>query len=113
MKKLYVLLVIGFAGTLSAFGQEIIPFPDLSQHNSATYKQADMIDSRNYSLYTQDYRDALRKLDKKIDQIEADFQSETDRIQSTSLTEEKNRLLQEKTELLEEAELIEDLNKFY
>jgi len=113
MKNLFVLLIF-FTGVVSSVsGQEIIPFPDLSESHIAVYNQTEIIDDHNYTLYTEDYQVALRKLDEKIFQLETRIQKVYDEIEKASLETEKIKLKEDRSRLLEEAELIDDLNKFY
>ncbi len=111
MKKLIFILFIGL-GTIG-YGQEIIPFPDLSENHHAVYNDAETIDNLNYALYTEDYQKDLQKIDREIDEVNIDLQNELIEERLTDLRNKKADLLKKKASLLEEAELIEDLNKFY
>lgn len=113
MKNLFILLMFCFGTAPSMHGQEIIPFPDLSESHIAVYNQAEVVDDHNYSLYTEDYQMALRKLDENMLQLELRIQRISDEKQKASLEAEKIKLNEKRTKLLEEAELIDDLNKFY
>ena len=113
MKNLFILLVFCIGAVTSVSGQEIIPFPDLSEHHIAVYNQTEVIDDHNYSLYTEEYQIALRKLDENISELESRIQKNSDDNNKASLEAEKIKLKEEKSKLLEEAELIDDLNKFY
>lgn len=113
MKKLFTLLTLGCLGAFSGYSQEIIPFPDLSGNHSGASIQTDLIDDHNYSLFTEDYRTALKTIDQQIDQLNVSIQNESNRSLRTTLTDKKKKLVQERSELLDEAEILEDLNKFY
>lgn len=94
-------------------GQEIIPFPDLSESHIAVYNQIETIDSYNYSLYTKDYQDALTKMDLEIEAVASLIEKEANKAQRTLLESQKAGLVKKRVLLLKEAELLEDLNKFY
>ncbi len=111
MKKLIFILFIGLRAI--GYGQEIIPFPDLSENHEAVYSNVETIDNLNYALYTEDYQKDLRKIDREIDEVNTELQNEVIEERLTYLRNKKADLLKKKTSLLEEAELIEDLNKFY
>ena len=111
MKKLIFILFIGL-GTIG-YGQEIVPFPDLSESHESVYNNIETIDNLNYALYTEDYQNILRKIDREIDDVNTELQSELIEERLTYLRNKKADLLKKKTSLLEEAELMEDLNKFY
>ena len=113
MKNLFILLIFCVGTATSVSAQEIIPFPDLSESHIAVYNQTEVVDDYNYSLYTQDYQIALRKLDENISELETRIQQNSDDNAKASLEAEKMKLKEEKSKLLEEAELIDDLNKFY
>ena len=113
MKRLFILFIFCIGAASSAYGQEIIPFPDLSESHIAVYNQTEVFDDNNYTLYTEDYQIALRKLDNDLSQLDERIQKESDDIVKSSLEAEKVILNKKRTKLLEEAELIDDLNKFY
>lgn len=113
MKNLYFLFILCVVAVSSSYGQEIIPFPDLSESHIAVYNQTEVFDDHNYTLYTEDYQVALRKLDNDISQLDERIQTESDNIVKSSLEAEKVILNKKRAKLLEEAELIDDLNKFY
>lgn len=113
MRKLFILTILGIFGAFSVKSQEIIPFPDLSQNHTVGFNQTDLIDDHNYTLFTEDYRIALKTIDEKIDQLNISIQEESNRSRKASLTDKKKNLLQKRSELLDEAEILEDLNKFY
>jgi len=113
MKNLYILFIFFIGAASSLFGQEIIPFPDLSESHIAVYNQTEVFDEHNYSLYTEDYQIALRKLDDDLTQLEANITTASDKKEKASLEAEQINLDKKRTKLLEEAELIDDLNKFY
>lgn len=111
MKTLIFILFIGL-GALG-YGQEIIPFPDLSENHETVYNNIETIDNVNYAFYTEDYQKDLQKIDLEIDEVNIELQNELIEERLTTLRKKKADLLKKKTSLLEEAELIEDLNKFY
>ena len=113
MKNFFVLLVICFGAASSLYGQEIIPFPDLSESHIAVYNQKEVFDDHNYSLFTEDYQEALRKIDGEISALEAQVEISTDAKYRASLVSQKAELNKKRSKLLEEAELADDLNKFY
>jgi len=113
MKNLYFLLIISIVAVSSSYGQEIIPFPDLSESHIAVYNQTEVFDDHNYSLYTEDYQVALRKLDNDLSKLDERIQTESDDDVKSYLEAEKVILNKKRTKLLEEAELVDDLNKFY
>lgn len=113
MKYLFVLLLFCIGTATSMQGQEIIPFPDLSESHIAVYNQAEVVDDHNYTLYTEDYQKALTMLDENILQLELRIERNSNEKQKASLEAEKIKLNEKRTKLLEEAELIDDLNKFY
>ena len=96
-----------------ATGQEIIPFPDLSENRIAVYNQAQSIEEANYSLYTKDYQNALKNIDRDIQLLNSQIEGESNKTQRTSLQSEKANLIKTRTRLIQEADLLEDLNKFY
>jgi hypothetical protein len=113
MKNFFALLVICFGAASSLYGQEIIPFPDLSESHIAVYNQKEVFDDHNYSLFKEDYQEALRKVDREISALEAQIETSTDAKHSASLESQKVDLNKKRSKLLEEAELADDLNKFY
>ena len=60
MKNLFVLLLFCSGVCIYVTGQEIIPFPDLSENHIAVYNQAEIIEDYNYSLYTKDYQGCFK-----------------------------------------------------
>ena len=113
MKNLFTILLICLGSVYLATGQEIIPFPDLSENRIAVYNQTETIEESNYSLYTKDYQEALKDIDREIQVLDSQIENESNKIQRTSLQSEKANLLKNRTRLIHEAELLEDLNKFY
>lgn len=113
MKNLIILLLLSLGCIPFAKGQEIIPFPDLSESHIAVYNQSETIDDHNYSLYTKDYQDALKNIDDEIVEITEQIENESDVDQKTKMQNNRTSLVKKRSSLLQEAELIEDLNKFY
>ena len=113
MKNIFVLLLFTVAAIPVLYSQQIIPFPDLSESHIAVYNQPEIVDDYNYSLYTDDYQDALKKIDLEIEKVNETIQNEANQARKTSLKSKKESLLNKRSMLIEEAELVEDLNKFY
>ena len=113
MKNLFVLLLLCLGPVFMVNGQEIIPFPDLSENHIAVYNQVEIIEDYNYSLYTKDYRDALKQIDQEIEVVNKRIENESNKVQRTSLQSQKTLLIKKRSGLLQEADLLEDLNKLY
>lgn len=113
MNKLLILAIAFFATSQVAKAQEIIPFPDLSESHVAINGQSDIIDNYNYSLYTKDYQDALKKIDSDIEELEKKIKLEENNVTKKTLLTKKDELMNKRTVIIQEAELLEDLNKFY
>jgi hypothetical protein len=109
----YLLFILFISIGTASYGQEIIPFPDLSENHETDYINSETIDDRNYALYTEDFQIALRKVDDDIEEINIELQSELIEERIDSLRNKKADLLKKKSALLEEAQLVDDLNKFY
>ena len=113
MKNLFILMLVFFATFQVSKAQEIIPFPDLSESHVAINNQTDVIDNYNYSLYTKDYQDALKKMDLDIEELQKKIDLEED-IKTRQIQQvKKEELIKQRILLIQEAELLEDLNKFY
>ena len=102
-------LLVAYSGA----AQEIIPFPDLSEHQDYSKNGGKSIDERNYAIYTEDYQEALRQLDEQTDRIEAMRSKEKDEIVIQKYNDELEVIRRKKRILLSEADLVEDLQKFY
>ena len=113
MKKLFVLLLFCLGQVFMVKGQEIIPFPDLSENHIAVYNQVEIIEDHNYSLYPKEYRNALKQIDQEIEVVNNRIENESNKVQRTSLQSQKALLVKKRTGLLQEADLLEDLNKLY
>lgn len=113
MKYYFVLLLLCLGAGSSLYGQGIIPFPDLSESHIAVYNQKEVFDEHNYSLFTEAYQEVLRKVDINISEIEEQINSITDPRRIALLESEKKTLNLKRSKLLEEAALVDDLNKFY
>lgn len=113
MKKLFILFVFSIGAISIVKSQEIIPFPDLSENHIAVYNQVEVVDNHNYSLYTKDYQDALLQVDQEIESVNNQIGKESNKSKRTSLQSEKAILIKKRKGLLQEAELLEDLYKFY
>lgn len=113
MKLIYLFVMICVGSLSNLYGQEIIPFPDLSENHMAVYNQKEVFDDHNYSLFTEDYQTELRKIDGKIEDKKSQLESEKDPSKRRSLDANIDELNKIRSKLIEEAELVEDLNKFY
>ena len=113
MKQIAILVVLVLFSMPAIYGQEIIPFPNISEHHLADNGHTDLIDDHNYSLFTEDYQEALIKIDGDIEAVNKKIQTNADPSGVSSLESEKELLEEKRRQLLEEAELIDDLNKFY
>ena len=113
MKNLFVLLLLILAAIPVSRGQQIIPFPDLSEIHITVYNQTEIVDTPNYSLYTDEYREALKEIDLEIQSVNKRIENETNQTVKTSLKLKRTSLMDKRSILLEEAVLVEDLHKFY
>lgn len=109
----YLLFILFLCVGVIGYGQEIIPFPDLSENHDAVQHNSETIDDRNYALYTEDFQSALIKVDNEIEEVNTALQNESIEERITGLRNKKADLLKKKSALLEEAQLVDDLNKFY
>lgn len=109
----YLLFIFFLCVGVIGYGQEIIPFPDLSENHDAVHHNSETIDDRNYALYTEDFQSALIKVDNEIEEVNTALQNESIEERITGLRNKKADLLKKKSALLEEAQLVDDLNKFY
>lgn len=105
------ILVLGISPLMQ--GQEIIPFPDLSESHMAVNNLSEVMDDSNYSQYTKDYQDRLISIDEKIERIDRQVNAAASTEEKMRLQTKKTSLLDERSTLLKEAELVEDLHKFY
>ena len=113
MKRVLFIICMILIGSEYSYSQEIIPFPDLSEHQDYSKNGGRSEDERNYAIYTQDYQEALRKLDEETDQILRMRTEETDPEIINGYNEELEAIRLKKMALLSEADLVEDLQKFY
>ena len=113
MKKVFLILVAIIWGSHLASAQEIIPFPDLSEHQDYSKNGGKSEDERNYAIYTEDYQEALRALDVEADRILRLRKEETDPELIDSHNKKLEQIRLKKMALLSEADLVEDLQKFY
>jgi len=113
MKKAILILAAILWGTPYASAQEIIPFPDLSEHQDYSKNGGKSEDERNYAIYTEDYQEALRALDMESDRILGLRKEETDPERIDRYNKELEKIRLKKMALLSEADLVEDLQKFY
>jgi hypothetical protein len=108
------LLILGLTlGSHIVAAQEIIPFPDLSEQYQLHRNGGRSLDERNYSLFSEDYQKALAKLDSEADHLRSLRKEETDQEKIDLYNEQLQGLRKKKLGLLSEAELAEDLQKFY
>ncbi len=113
MKKAVLILAVALWGSHFASAQEIIPFPDLSEHHDYSKNGGKSEDERNYAIYTEDYQEALRALDTESDRILGLRKEETDPERIEHYNQELEQIRLKKMALLSEADLVEDLQKFY
>jgi hypothetical protein len=113
MKKAFLFLAAILWGGQFASAQEIIPFPDLSEHQDYSKNGGKSEDERNYAIYTEDYQEALRTLDAESDRILRLRKEETDPELIDQHNKELEKIRIKKMALLSEADLVEDLQKFY
>ena len=108
------LLILGLTlGSHFVVAQEIIPFPDLSEQYQLHRNGGRSVDERNYAVFTEDYQKALAKLDSEADHLRLLRKEETDQKKIDLYNEQLEALRKKKLTLLSEAELAEDLQKFY
>lgn len=96
-----------------AMAQEIIPFPDLSEQYQLHRNGGKSLDDRNYAIFSEDYQLSLAKLDAETDHVRSLRKEETDQKKIDSYNEQLEAIQKKKLTLLSEAELAEDLQKFY
>lgn len=113
MKNALLILVAILWGSHLASAQEIIPFPDLSEHHDYSKNGGKSEDERNYAIYTEDYQEALRALDAESDRILRLRKDETDPEVINRHNKQLDEIRLKKMALLSEADLVEDLQKFY
>ncbi len=108
------LLIIGLAlGSHYVGAQEIIPFPDLSEQYQLNRNGGKSLDERNYAVFSEDYQQALSKLDAEADHLRSLRKEETNQQKIDLYNDQLEALRKKKLTLLSEAELAEDLQKFY
>lgn len=113
MKHTVFFTLLTLVSVYAASGQEIIPFPDLSESHIAVYNQTYLIDEKNYSYFTEDYQKALKSVDHEIDAMDKKLETISDPETKKRLETEKEILIKNRLSLLKEADLVEDLHKFY
>lgn len=113
MRVLSLFAFIVIAGLQQVNAQEIVPFPDLAEAYHQSHPEGHQMDDHNYSMYTPDYQKILKDLDQKIAVLGAQISKESkDEILNKLIAEEKD-LKDKRKAIILEAELVEDLNKFY
>ena len=113
MNRLYLTLAAIALGNLLTYSQEIIPFPDLTEHYQLHKNGGKALDERNYAIFSEDYQKALEALDEEIDSILLLRREETEQRKIDEHNARIEEIRKKKTALLSEAELVEDLQKFY
>ena len=113
MNRIFLALAGFFVGNLLTHSQEIIPFPDLSGQYQLHKNGGKALDERNYAIFSEDYQKALVALDEETDRILLLRREETDPRQIESYNTMIDEIRKKKQALLSEAELVEDLQKFY
>lgn len=113
MKTIIILIAVNLGLCFSVSSQEIIPFPDLSENHIAVYNQAEVIDDHNYSMYTKEYEMALKEIDLEIQAVGDKIETESEKSVRKALESDRDKLVKKRLKLLQEAELLEDLYKFY
>ena len=112
MKNYYLLLIGLVLTTVSANGQEIIPFPDLSEHYNFRNDGGVGIEETKYGHFPDDYQKALKAMDADILSMEKRLM-DLDASEKESLHIELDDLKNKRSALIQEAELRSDLLKFY
>lgn len=112
IQKFLILIVFSLGAHLTK-AQEIIPFPDLNEHYQYTKNGGRSLDERNYSIFSEDYQKALNALDAETDQLLSRRKNETDQENIDEINSQIKAIRIKKSALLSEAELVEDLQKFY
>jgi hypothetical protein len=108
------LLLFGLTlGSYALQAQEIIPFPDLSEQYQLHRNGGRSPDERNYAIFSDDYQRALAKLDQEADELRSLRKKETDQDRIDYYNGQLEAVRKKKLTLLSEAELAEDLQKFY
>ncbi len=113
MNKAFLILILILSGGHLAYSQEIIPFPDLSEHHDYSKNGGRSDDERNYAIYTEDYQELLMSLDAETDRILGLRKEETDPKLIDGYNKNLEQIRLKKMALLSEADLVEDLQKFY
>ncbi|MCA0930912.1 hypothetical protein LCM02_00525 [Lutimonas saemankumensis] len=113
MRNIFFFCVFGLGYIYAVRGQEIIPFPDLSESHIAVYNQSNLIDEKNYSYYTKEYQQALKSIDLEIQNIDKKLETVSNPETKERLESEKDILVRSRLSILKEADLVEDLYKFY
>ena len=112
MKKLLFLLSTCFLAHFSAQSQEIVPFPDLSEHYNFRNSGGQSIQEYPYAHLGTEYQKSLEILDREIAVIERKL-SEAKGPGKNLMEKELEELQTERNILLEEAELQSDLLKLH
>lgn len=113
MLRITFLLFSLTLGAHSMNAQEIIPFPDLTEQYQLHRNGGKFVDDRNYAIFSEDYQEALAELDAEADAIR-EFRKEERTQEKIDLYNDRLEALEKKKgALLSEAQLAEDLQKFY
>ena len=101
-------MVIGLLSILSGQSQEIIPFPDLSEHYNFRNSGGESALENPYEHLDSEYQKALEVLDKKIAAMELRLR-DGDKAAQDVLLKEFEALQAKRLTMLKEAELHSDL----
>ena len=113
MKNAFLTFAFILLGIQYITAQEIIPFPDLSDHHDYSKNGGSTEDERNYAIYTDEYQALLQELDNQTDSIVAKRKEESDQEIIDDYNEQLEVIKQKKIAVLSEADLLQDLQKFY
>ena len=113
MKNAFLTIAFILLGSHCLTAQEIIPFPDLSDHHDYSKNGGSAEDERNYAIYTDEYQVLLQELDNQTDRIIAMRKEESDQKIIDDYNEQLDVIRQKKIAVLSEADLLQDLQKFY
>ena len=113
MRILSILGLLAIASIQQVKAQEIVPFPDLVEAYHQSHPEGNQIDDHNYTMYTADYQKLLKDMDKQIALVTEQINTEKEEQPLKKLIADKKALQEKRKAIIVEAELVEDLNKFY
>lgn len=113
MKNVFLTISFLLLGSHCLKAQEIIPFPDLSDHHDYSKNGGSSEDERNYAIYTDEYQTLLQELDSQADRLVAMRSEESDQKTIDDYNQRLEVIRQKKIAILSEADLLQDLQKFY